>query len=394
MSLVQKSQILGQKTITKIILAVIFLLLLVISRFTPMGGLYNAVGISSLVVFTLLLVFLPFRDACYPRDRVILPTQIHLVLLGLFIIAFMSIGFFGSTYWVAIVNYMGIIIIAVLGLNLLMGLCGQISFAQVGFVAVGAYFTAISSNNLGLPFWAVILLSGLFCALAGFILGLTSLKLKGFWLAMVTLAAHFIIMWVIRHGGDMTGGGGGLSVQRPELGNIIFNTDTRFFYIIMPCVLVMIGLTEVLSRSKVGRIFTAIREDVRDASTISIYQSYYKLLAFALCSFYAGIAGSLATYYWAFAHSEFFPLIDSLEYIGFIIVGGMGTIIGPIFSTIFLILIQEGLFTMPIRSTLDRNVFTALLWGITYSIVLLALFFYWRFYNRLRRQNVTLSEIE
>jgi branched-chain amino acid transport system permease protein len=220
------------------------------------------------------------------------------------------------------------------------GYCGQVSFGQAAFMAVGAYASAIFTGKMGLPFWAALPLAGITAGVLGLIGGAPSLRIKGFYLALATLAIHFLIMWtVIRL--ELTGTTFGLPAPPPRIGGIVLDTDKEMYFVIMAVMVIMTFFAKNIVRSKTGRAFVAIRDNDLAAELLGINVFRYKLLAFFISTFYAGIAGSLWAHLIQVVHPEQFTLWHALWYIGMIIIGGVGTIVGVFFGVLFLRILDE-----------------------------------------------------
>jgi len=281
-------------------------------------------------------------DKDYGQDMAILRTRFQWIMMLLLLVSvFCIFPLFANDNLLGIANLMGIITIAALGLNILIGYCGLISIGHAAFVGVGAYFSAIFAVHLGLPFWAGIPLAGISTALVGIFFGLPSLRIKGMYLAMSTLAAHFIIIWLIIHGGELTGGVNGLTLPKAQFGDFIFNTETRWYFLIIGLLAIMTYLAKNLVRTRTGRAFIAIRDNDLAAGIMGVDVFKYKLIAFAAGSVYAGIAGGLQAYYYGSITAMQFPLSDSIWYIGYLIVGGMGSITGTILGVVSLKLLSQ-----------------------------------------------------
>ena len=277
----------------------------------------------------------------YAQDMAIFRTKTHWVMLFAFLIFLFTCPLFFSDRILTIMTIMGITIISVHGLNILNGYCGQISIGHAGFMAVGAYTSGVLCAKLGWSFWAALPCAALAAGIAGLIFGLPSLKIKGFYLVMATIAAHFIIVWLILQLYDITGGGDGLSVPRPKIGGFVFKSKSSYFYLVMIITCLATFLAQNIARTRVGRAFVAIRDNDLAAEVMGINLWGYKLLAFFIGCVYAGVAGSLLVHYIAFASVDHFPFINSVWYLGMLIVGGEGSIAGAIFGAVSLKLLDE-----------------------------------------------------
>jgi branched-chain amino acid transport system permease protein len=276
-------------------------------------------------------------------------TRAQRVWLSLFLVFLFTGPLYWGNYWLGVANLIGITIIAATGLNILTGYCGQLSIGHAGFIAVGAYTAAVLTNRFELPFLVGLVAAGFSAGLVGMIFGIPSLRVKGFYLAISTIAAQFIIIWVINHWAGVTGGFVGISVPPASIGRLTFVSQGSQFYLIMVVVLITIFLANNLARSRPGRAFVAIRDNDLAAQVMGINLFRYKLLAFFLGCFLAGIAGSLLAHWTGFMNAENFTIVDSILYIGMIIIGGLGTTTGPIFGVLFIRLVQQGItFISPI----------------------------------------------
>jgi len=298
------------------------------------------------------------RSYKYAEDMSIIRTKTQWVLfIGFLVLLFTLPLYLKSNYWLSVANQIGITIIAVTGLNILMGYCGQLSIGHAGFVAVGAYTSAILTDRLGLPFLVGLICSGVMAGAIGLIFGIPSVRVKGFYLAITTIAAQFIVIWVINHWG-LTGGFVGIRVPYASIGDFEFRTEVSLFYLIMVIVVLCTFLAKSLARTRVGRAFIAVRDNDLAAEVMGINLFYYKMLAFFIGCFLAGIAGSLLAHWVGFLNAEQFSLSESVLYIGMLIIGGLGTAIGPIFGVVFIRLLQQVL-TVEVVPFLEST-FTAL----------------------------------
>ena len=279
----------------------------------------------------------------YKSDEQIFDTNTPRVVLVVFLGLLLTIPMFASTYELDVLNRIGIAIIGALGLNILIGYTGQISIGHAAFLAVGAYTTAVLEAKIGLPFYLAIPAAALLTAAFGLLFGLPSLRLKGLYLAIATLAAHFITSYVIIHWERMTNGVLGLLVPPatvPVFG-LPLDSDARIFYLIFALVIPATFVAKNLVRTKVGRAFIAIRDRDVAAEVIGVSLFKYKLLAFLISSFYAGVAGGLMAYHSRILFPDAFSLLVAIDYLAMVIIGGMGSILGSIFGAIFMTVLPE-----------------------------------------------------
>jgi len=293
-------------------------------------------------------------DEDYRHDMAIIRTRFQWIMLGLLLVTLLAIfPYFLSDYVLSTINVIFITIIVVLGLNILTGYTGQISIGQAAFVGVGAYASAVLSTRLGLPFWICLPFAILVAALIGLIFGLPSLKLKGFYLAMSTLAAQYVIPWIIIHTPSITFGINGCPAASPRLGDLVINSEREWYYLLLIFVTVGIFFAKNIARTKPGRAFVAIRDNDLAAEIMGINIFGYKILSFIICSAYAGLAGSLLAHYQGMVVAEQFSLMSSIWYLGMVIVGGMGSIVGTIFGVVVIRGLRElVMITTPMLTTI------------------------------------------
>lgn len=231
--------------------------------------------------------------------------------------------------------------ISALGLTILTGYCGLISLGQVGFLILGAYAYAVPVVKFGMSPLLGFLLAGLVPAAASLIVGAPSLRLKGLYLAITTLAFAFIINHVVLEAEWLTNGARGLRIRRPVIFDISFRSDAGFYWLCLFFAVLTLFATLNIKRSRVGRAFGAIRDNDIAARAMGINLHYYKLLAFAVSSFITGIAGALYGIFLSYVAVESFPFLLSIEALAIIIVGGMGSVLGAIMGTVFIVLLPE-----------------------------------------------------
>jgi len=257
------------------------------------------------------------------------------------VLLFGVIPFVSSPYMLYVLNRIGIYAIAAVGLNLLIGYTGQISLGHGAFFGVGAYTAAILATKANLPFLPALVLAGLVTSGVGIIFGLPSARLKHLYLLIATLAGQFIIEYVLVTWESLTGGAQGIVVKRAAFFGLNLRDDRTFYFVIFVCFALTTWIAVNLLRTRYGRAFVAIRDNDRAAEGMGIPIFPYKLLAFAISSFYAGLAGGLFAYYMMSITPEPFNLWLSIEFIAMIIIGGLGSIPGAVFGTVFIVALNE-----------------------------------------------------
>ena len=233
-----------------------------------------------------------------------------------------------------------IYIVGAHGLNLLTGYTGQISLGHGAFMGVGAYATAILAN-MGLPFYLALPAGGLITACVGMIFGLPSLRLKGLYLAIATLAAQYILVYAMRNWEGLTGGSSGLFLAPAEIGEFSFDSDFKFYYLALFFAVLATIYLKNITRTRPGRAFVAVRDRYLAAEVIGVNLFTYRIMSFAISSFMVGIAGGLWAYWTNIVSDESFGLDLSVQYLAQIIVGGMGHVLGSIFGVVFMVILPE-----------------------------------------------------
>jgi branched-chain amino acid transport system permease protein len=277
----------------------------------------------------------------YAQDMAIFRTRTHWLLLLAFLAFLFTCPLYFGDRILTIMTIIGITVITVLGLSILTGYCNQISIGHAGFMAVGAYASGILCARLGWSFWAALPCAGLSAGMVGVLFGLPSLKIKGFYLIMATIAAQFIIIWFILQFRNITGGGDGLAVPPPEIFGFVLKSKGSYFYLVMIIACLATFAAKNIVRTRAGRAFIAIRDNELAAEVMGVNLWTYKLLAFFIGCVYAGVAGSLLVHYVAFASVDQFPFMNSVWYLGMLIVGGMGSTVGAILGAVSLKLLDE-----------------------------------------------------
>jgi branched-chain amino acid transport system permease protein len=281
-----------------------------------------------------------FRTS-YEKDAEIFQTPFIKVCMAFFLVFLLAVPFLIKGEYMWILLQILIASIGAVGINILTGFTGQISLGQGAFLGVGAYTSAYVTAKLGLSFWIGIPAAGVVTALCGMVFGIPSLRLKGLYLAIATLASQFILEWIFVRWEPVTGGSYGVTIPRPVIAGFTFASDRSYYYIVLVIAVVMILFAANLMRTKTGRAFMAIRDHYISAEIMGISLYKYRLLSFAISSFYAGVAGALFGHSLKYVTSEQFNIEISVIYLAMIIIGGLGSIIGSIFGAVFMILLPK-----------------------------------------------------
>jgi branched-chain amino acid transport system permease protein len=278
----------------------------------------------------------------YQKDMAYIHTGKQWACLLLFLLLLFALPYLVSIRFVAMVNMAAIICIAVVGLQITTGYTGLINLGQSAFMGMGAFVCGSLAVNFNLPFWITIPAGGLGAALLGAIFGIPALRIKGFYLAMTTIAAQVIFPLIVMHmPRSWFGGAIGLNLEPARLGGITFNTDISLYYLVITTAIIMIFFAFNLVRGRTGRAFVAIRDNDIAAEIMGVNIFFYKTLAFAVGAMYAGVAGGLWAYYLRFVGADQFTLYFSIWYMGMLIVGGLGNILGAILGTLFIRMLLE-----------------------------------------------------
>ncbi len=280
----------------------------------------------------------------YEQDKAIIRTRLQ---WGLFVSFLVLLGFVPvlvSDATLGILSLMGIFMVAVIGLQILVGYCGQINLGQSSFMGVGGLLGCLVAVRLNLPVEAALIIGGLAGAVYGLIFAVPAIRVKGYYLALTTMAAQLIFHFIFTRVPQEVylGTYGGFPVTPPKLiTGAQLTSPASMYYLILVVLAVLVFVATNITRSKLGRAFMAIRDNDVAAQVMGINIVLYKFLAFFICTFFAGIAGVLWGYYSRYVSVEQFTLVQSVFMLGMLIVGGLGSILGAILGTIFLRTLQE-----------------------------------------------------
>ncbi|HEX9259035.1 MAG TPA: branched-chain amino acid ABC transporter permease [Acidimicrobiales bacterium] len=263
------------------------------------------------------------------------------------IAAVLLVPFRMSDYQASVAVYAGVAAIGAIGLNLLTGFTGQVSLGHAAFLGAGAYTGAYVGGEWDLPFVVWLPAAAIVGALIGLVVGPFALRLRGNYLAIVTLGLVFVAQYVFESWESVTGGANGTSVTAPvKVGPVDFEKlsipgkdftrDQGYFYLVWIIALLVALLAKNLVRSRAGRAMQAVRDRDRAAEAIGVHLARYKVLAFVLSSSLAAVAGALYASYQRFVNPGEFTLVVSITYIAMIVVGGAGMIFGSVLGAIFI----------------------------------------------------------
>jgi branched-chain amino acid transport system permease protein len=280
----------------------------------------------------------------YARDRALFRTAAQRIALALFFVFMASVPFLLSARLVAVLTVMLITAVVAVGLQINTGYAGQVNLGQAAFMGVGAYTTGVLAAKFGAPIWLAVPAGGTAASVFGFIFGLSAVRIKGFYLALTTIAAQFIFPFLILNlPQSWFGASNGITVPPAYLMGLRLSADVPMYYVCLIVTAIMIYGAFGIIRSRHGRAFIAVRDDDVASGMMGINVVRAKASAFLVGAFYAGIGGALWAYYVRFVAVDQFTLINSIWYIAMIIVGGMGSIVGALIGVFVIKLVQESI---------------------------------------------------
>ena len=294
----------------------------------------------------------------------------HVFWYGLLMLTLLAAPWVVAEYWLAQMTFVMIYAVAGLGLMLLAGFTGQFSLGHAAFLGVGAYTQAVMTNA-GIPFPIAIIGAAALSAAVGYVVGLPALRVKGVYLGMATLSFGFIVEEVLARWESVTGGNAGKHIKAPEVFGWKADTGMEFYFVCLVIVVICTLLILNLLRSPTGRAFVAIRDSEISAQSMGIQLSHYKTLSFAISAALAGVAGALYAHKLQFISPEQFNILQSIDLLLMIVIGGLGSVHGVFLGAIFLI-------TMPQVIALGKDYLPATigqapgLQGLVYGVVLVA----------------------
>ncbi len=273
-----------------------------------------------------------------------LPAPRRAVWAALFLL-FVPAPLFGDEHLLAVLTLNAINLIGALGLTILLGYAGQISLGHGAFMSVGAYTAANLAVHLDMPIWLTLPAGAAVAALVGIVVGLPSLRVRGFYLAIATLAAQLVIEWIINRTPAISGGiQASIHVPRPELFGIRLDSAAELYLLAVTIAVAATLAVLNLGRSRLGRAMIAVREHETAAAAMGVDLKQVKLAAFALSAAYGGVAGVLFTYYLGVANYQQFTFAISIYYLAVNIIGGLGSVWGALLGLAFLSLVPRAVF--------------------------------------------------
>lgn len=263
--------------------------------------------------------------------------------IALLLLALLLLPALQNNYVLSLATAAMISVVGAVGLNLLTGLTGLISIGQSGFLAIGAYTNALLLADRHWPVWASLPAAGVVAAVLSLLVGIPSLRLKGLYLAITTLAFAFIVDHIILYADGLTHGPNGVFLPAVRLFGLDITKDRPLYFVVLAVTILAVPAALNVKRTRIGRAFMAIRDHDIAARVMGIDLVRYKLLAFAMSSFLVGIAGGLLSLQIRFVNVDVFGLILSIEALAFIILGGLGSTAGAILGAVFLSLLPEAI---------------------------------------------------
>ncbi len=264
--------------------------------------------------------------------------------LPVFLLALFVLPFTLKDYYLDVLVMSGIYMLLALGLNVIVGFTGLLNLGFAAFYAIGAYTYALLNTKFGLGFWPSLPLSAVAATLSGLLLAVPALRLRGDYLAIVTLGFGEILRIVLNNWDSLTNGPNGISgIAPPFLFGISLGSLNFYYYLVLGLVLLSVLIIRRVKSSRVGRAWIAIRENEIAASSVGVNVTRYKLYAFAFGTFWAGIAGALFAAKMRFVSPESFTFMESVFILSMVILGGIGNIYGALAGAFILVLLPEAL---------------------------------------------------
>jgi branched-chain amino acid transport system permease protein len=273
----------------------------------------------------------------YQADSAIADTRIRKLLLVFMLLAIAAVPLIADTYWMTVVDLIALSSLGALGLNLLIGVAGQMAIGSAAFLAIGAYGAAFFGIQLHLPFILVLLLSTVLTALVGAFVAVPALRLRGLYLLIATLALHYIVIYAVTKYQTKQVGELGFLFPAGSIFGWQLDTPSRWFvFLVIVSACAAIAMTNLL-RSRFGRAWMAVRERDIAAEILGIRVVRAKIYAFMISAAYAGCQGAILAYYTRAITYSSFSLDVAIQYIAMIIIGGLGSVLGSYLGAAFVV---------------------------------------------------------
>ena len=299
----------------------------------------------------------------YSQQLVLVETRMQWMLLALLAAALLALPLFASFFLLDLAGQIFLAVIGAVALMLLTGIAGQVSLGHAGLLAAGALVTGILTQEAGAPFWITLPAATIAGALLGLLFGLPSLRLKGLYLGISTLALHFIVVFLGQEYETIRGFSTGISVHPPRIFGWELYDPAAWYYVLLAFDVVVVLFALNLLRSRTGRAWRAVheRDVVAEALGVSVFRA--KLSAFVISSALTALAGAVFSYYRGFVSVEAFSLFVTIQYVAMVIIGGLGSILGAILGAIFVTM-----FPYAIEAALETTGLAAALAGYVFAI--------------------------
>lgn len=277
----------------------------------------------------------------YRADQTIFPDRAsQLWVIALIVLAALS-PLVLDAYFLNLLIQIGYLGIAALGLNILVGFTGQISIGHAAFFGFGAFASVWINGTTGIPVLLCVPLAGLLTAAIGLIFGIPAARIRGLYLAIATLAAQFILEDFFARAPWFTGGVAGAMANPVSLFGYEVYAEAEYLYVVLAWVVLMYLLAANLMRTRDGRALVAVRDHYLSAEIMGINLTKYRIMAFGVSSFYAGVGGALYAHFLGFVSIEAFTILFSIQFLAMVIIGGLGSIMGTLMGTAFIVLLPE-----------------------------------------------------
>ena len=302
----------------------------------------------------------------YAQETALTQTRLERVALVAFLLLLAAYPFLASAFYLDLACQVFLASIGALSLMLLTGYAGQVSLGHAGLLSAGAFTAGILFREFNAPFWVTLPAAALSGALLGVVFGLPSLRLRGLYLAVSTLALHFVVVYLGGEYETKRGFSTGITVDAPKIGGYTIYGGRVWYFVLLVFAAGTLLICLNLLRGRTGRAWRAIRMHETVAEALGIGVAAHKLLAFVISSAMAAVSGALFAYYRGFVSVEAFSLFLSIQYVAMIIVGGMGSLLGALLGAVFVTLfpyaIEAALMRLP-----NAQAYAGVLFAVNYA---------------------------